>query len=167
MRPPGDGQGKPQFYSEEDVKEILERALTLQGREFSREHLVEMAEELGISEEQLEIAEQRWLEERGTREERAAFLAERRREAVRSLAVYAVVAVFIYLAFLSRLFILPVIAMVAVIPMFFAGLILIVEVSQAFFQTEGEGFDREYEKWLRKRRKRELRRAKRGRELPS
>jgi hypothetical protein len=167
MRPPGDGEGKLQFYSEEDVKEILERALALQGREFSREHLEEMAQELGISAEQLEVAEQRWLEERATRAERVAFIAERRRDAARSLAVYAAVAVFIYLAFLSRLFILPVLAMVAVIPMFFVGLVLIVEVSQAFFQTEGDGFDQEYEKWLSKRRKRELRRARRGRELSS
>jgi DNA-binding transcriptional MerR regulator len=155
------------LYSEDDVKEILERALNLQGREFSREHLVAMAEELGISAEQLEVAEQRWTEERATQAERAAFIAERQREAVRALAVYAAVALFIYLAFLSRLFILPVLAMVAVIPMFFAGLNLIVEVSQAFFHTEGDRFDQEYEKWMTKRRKRELRRARRGRELPS
>ncbi|MEH1765932.1 2TM domain-containing protein [Nostoc sp.] len=49
-------------YNSEDVEQILQIALTdKQEGEFSREQLVEMASELGISTNILEKTEQKWL----------------------------------------------------------------------------------------------------------
>ncbi|MEH2425169.1 MAG: 2TM domain-containing protein [Nostoc sp.] len=49
-------------YDSEDVQQILQIALTRkQEGEFSREQLIEMASELGISSNTLETTEQKWL----------------------------------------------------------------------------------------------------------
>jgi hypothetical protein len=54
-------------YQSEDVQQILQRAMQLQNEgHFSREQLVEMAGEMGISQEILQQAEQVWLAERQT-----------------------------------------------------------------------------------------------------
>ncbi len=50
------------YYSEEEAREILKRAVTLEGQQtgFTREQLEELAEELDISRDALERAEQAW-----------------------------------------------------------------------------------------------------------
>ena len=61
-------------YRSEDVQQILQRTMTRrQEREFSHEQLVEMASELGISADNLQIAEQEWLTQRGKIQERKEF----------------------------------------------------------------------------------------------
>ncbi len=76
-----------QRYSEEAVRRILEQASALQLKEqtdtFSRDQLVEMAEELDISPEYVEKAEAQWLteqEQRPARQEIARPARARRRE---------------------------------------------------------------------------------------
>jgi hypothetical protein len=61
-------------YRSEDVQQILQRAMTRrQEGEFSHEQLAEMASELGISGDNLQIAEQEWLAQRGEIQERKEF----------------------------------------------------------------------------------------------
>jgi 2TM domain len=61
-------------YRSEDVQQILQRAMTRrQEGEFSHEQLVEMASELGISADNLQIAEKEWLAQRGEIQERKEF----------------------------------------------------------------------------------------------
>lgn len=63
------------LYSEEDVRAILKRAVGTHGDTFTREHLEEMAAELGVSEKRLEAAEEGWLAERLETGERDAFIS--------------------------------------------------------------------------------------------
>lgn len=69
-------------YSEDEVQEILHEAMGLQieGREFTHDHLTQMAGELGINATQLAAAESRWQGRRSESGERARFLNERQSE---------------------------------------------------------------------------------------
>jgi hypothetical protein len=102
---------QPSRYSEETAKEILKRAIDLQGdhseADFSREQLLDMARDLGISEASLAKAEQNWLaeqtvseEERMTVEERAAFERHRTQEFRTHLATYLIVNTFLFIIYL-------------------------------------------------------------------
>ncbi|HEY9619260.1 MAG TPA: 2TM domain-containing protein [Crinalium sp.] len=65
----------PDFYSQEDVQQILHLAIARQTDtgEMTRTQLVEIADELGISALDLQLAEQEWIERRSEDEERQAF----------------------------------------------------------------------------------------------
>ncbi|MEH2390369.1 MAG: 2TM domain-containing protein [Nostoc sp.] len=68
-------------YDSEDVQQILQLALTRkQESEFSREQLVEMASELGISSNILETTEQKWLAQQEEERSRRTFNTFQRRE---------------------------------------------------------------------------------------
>ncbi|MBD2519111.1 2TM domain-containing protein [Nostoc sp. FACHB-973] len=68
-------------YNSEDVQKILEIALNdRQEGEFSREQLVEMASELGISANTLEKTEQKWLVQQEEELVRGTFNTLRRRD---------------------------------------------------------------------------------------
>jgi len=67
-------------YDSDDVQKILQIALTRkQEGEFSREQLIEMASELGISPNILEKTEQKWLAEQEEERSRHKFNTFRRR----------------------------------------------------------------------------------------
>jgi 2TM domain len=67
-------------YDSEDVEQILQKALTRKDKgEFSREQLLEMASELGISPNILETTEQKWLAQQEEERLRHRFNAFRRR----------------------------------------------------------------------------------------
>ncbi|MBE8966242.1 2TM domain-containing protein [Nostocales cyanobacterium LEGE 12452] len=67
-------------YDSEDVEQILQKALTRKDKgEFSREQLLEMASELGISSNILETTEQKWLAQQEEQRLRHRFNAFRRR----------------------------------------------------------------------------------------
>ncbi|MBN3963575.1 2TM domain-containing protein [Nostoc sp. NMS8] len=67
-------------YDFEDVEQILQKALTRKDKgEFSREQLLEMASELGISSKMLEATEQKWLAQREEERLRHRFNTFRRR----------------------------------------------------------------------------------------
>ncbi|MEH1818055.1 MAG: 2TM domain-containing protein [Nostoc sp.] len=67
-------------YDSEDVEQILQKALTRKDKgEFSREQLLEMASELGISSKTLEATEQKWLAQQEEERLRHRFNTFRRR----------------------------------------------------------------------------------------
>lgn len=67
-------------YDSEDVEQILQKALTRKDKgEFSREQLLEMASELGISSNILEATEQKWLAQQEEERLRHKFNTFRRR----------------------------------------------------------------------------------------
>ncbi|MEH2115722.1 2TM domain-containing protein [Nostoc sp.] len=67
-------------YDSEDVEQILQKALTRKDKgEFSREQLLEMASELGISSKMLEATEQKWLAQQEEERLRHRFNTFRRR----------------------------------------------------------------------------------------
>ncbi|MHC5744476.1 MAG: 2TM domain-containing protein [Nostoc sp.] len=67
-------------YDSEDVEQILQKALTRKDKgEFSREQLLEMASELGISSNILEATEQKWLAQQEEKRLRHKFNTFRRR----------------------------------------------------------------------------------------
>lgn len=141
-------------YSDEDVREILERALMLQGRDFTWEDLEAMASELGVTREQLEAAEDAWFREGRVEAERAAFIAYRRRRALRKLAKMLAMTALVYLAFVSRIAILPAIAIVAAFPLFFNWIGTVDQLFNAFFAVEGESFEKQFDRWLQRRNRR-------------
>jgi hypothetical protein len=143
-------------YTEEAAKRILQQALDLQMREqdasFSRDQLTEMAQELGISPETLQAAEQQWLREQEGREEREAeqaeiqaFLRDRRQNYKAHLVTYACVNLFLFIISIMGgefWFIYPLLGWGIGIAMH----------TWYVNQTEGETFERELEQWREQRR---------------
>jgi hypothetical protein len=77
-------------YQQEDLQEILNLAIARQGGdpEFTREQLVEIASEMGISTTDLQKAEQEWLVRQGETKERQEFTLYRRRAFQKRLMSY-------------------------------------------------------------------------------
>ncbi|MBH8554413.1 2TM domain-containing protein [Nostocaceae cyanobacterium CENA357] len=85
-------------YDSEDVEKILQIALTRkQEGEFSREQLLEMASELGISASTLEKTEQKWLMEQKEERSRRRLNTSRRRGFWGHLVAYLAVNLFLIL----------------------------------------------------------------------
>jgi hypothetical protein len=79
-------------YEEEDVQEILTRALRVQeSEEGGREALIAAAAELGVSEESLVKAEKEWFQQKAELAERREFEALRKRDFFGHLAAYGIV----------------------------------------------------------------------------
>lgn len=138
----------PAHYSDEEVKAILEVALGLDGKEFSRLDLVTMAQQLGISEAQLQTAENTYFERVEEHHQKQAFIAERRKKALQEGASYAVLSIVAYLAFLSGFGILPAIAVIAFFPLLFMGIYLLAQGVTAIFETTGDDVEKAFDEWL-------------------
>jgi hypothetical protein len=84
-------------YRSDEIQAILQRAMTMkaQGGEFSREQLLEMAEELGIAPETLQSAERQWRQEEKERQKRRVFRTYRRRAFQGHLFAYLLVNAFL------------------------------------------------------------------------
>jgi hypothetical protein len=140
-------------YSEREVKAILARAMDLpdqHGEAFSREQMAELAAELGISEAQLEAAEQTWVAEQQVEAlttQRKAFIRSRRRQMRNGLVGYAVMGGLLYLAFVLEIAVLSLIWPFLMVPMFIIAIILFFGTWEAIFDVEGEDFDKEFAKW--------------------
>ena len=80
-------------YHQEDIQQILNLAIARQakGGEFSREQLVDIAAELGISTESLLEAEREWLVQQGEQQKRAEFNIYRRGKLQKRLGKYLIV----------------------------------------------------------------------------
>ena len=80
-------------YQQEDIQQILNLAIARQasGGEFSREQLVEIAAELGISTDTLQDAEQEWLVQQKEGQKRKEFNAYRRSKFQKRFGKYAIV----------------------------------------------------------------------------
>ncbi len=80
-------------YQQEELQEILNLAIARQGSDtkFTRTQLVEIAEELGISDLDLQIAEKEWLAKSGEQKERQAFDLYRRQNLQKKITSYALI----------------------------------------------------------------------------
>lgn len=87
-----------QSYSQDDVQQILHRALAKrrpEEEEFSEGQLQEIALELGISDQDLELARQEWLEIQQERQEQQEFQQYRRGKFHSHLVRYGIVNTFL------------------------------------------------------------------------
>ena len=140
-------------YRSEDVQEILQRALVLkQSGAYSREQLVEMATELGISPETLQDAEQEWLAQRDGARERRLFNAYRRKKFRAHLIPYLAVNTFLVLINLTtdRSYFW------AIFPILGWGLGLFFHGWSAY-QTEGDDYEAKFQIWHKQRQQKERR----------
>ncbi len=82
-------------YSQEDVQQILKLAIARQAddtdREFSYQQLLEIAAELNIPLESLQIAEREWVDQRGEIQKRQEFNSYRLGRFKKQLGKYAIV----------------------------------------------------------------------------
>jgi 2TM domain len=89
----------PEYYSQEDVQQILQLAIAKRAidGDFSRVQLLEMADELGISPENLQQAETQWLAKQDEFKERQQFDIYRRNQLKQNFVRYLIVNVFLIL----------------------------------------------------------------------
>ncbi|BAZ09267.1 hypothetical protein NIES4071_10740 [Calothrix sp. NIES-4071] len=82
-------------YTQEDIQRILHLAIVRQARdqekEFSYEQLQEIASELEISKETLNLAESDWMVQQGEVQQRLAFSAYRQKQFHKRIGNYAIV----------------------------------------------------------------------------
>lgn len=139
-------------YNQEEIQQILHLAISKQSYEgdFTREQLLEIAAELEISPENLEVAEQEWLALQGEMQKRQAFNTYRIGRLKKSLGKYAIVNTFLVLlnlvsaGYLSwSLYIL-----------LFWGLGLGLNTWNNF-HLQGEEYERAFQQWYRKYQMRE------------
>jgi hypothetical protein len=134
-------------YHQEDIQQILNLAIARQanGGEFSREQLVEIATELGISTDTLLEAERDWQIQQGEQQKRSEFNLYRRGKLQKRVGKYLIVNSFLVgLNFISAgelswsLYIL-----------LFWGLGLGLGAWNTY-QLQGEEYEQAFRKWYRK-----------------
>ena len=137
-------EAMPETYNEESVQQILKIAMSRQGQsgDLTRSQLQDIADELGISEDNLVAAEQTWDIQKQERDDRHAFAAHRqsllRKGVVRCLIVSSAL-------ILSNMLINRHIVW-AIYPVLIWGLLLSLQAWRTY-QTEGEDYDRAFRRW--------------------
>ncbi len=88
-----------QSYDQQDVQQILQLAIARQdrGETLTREHLLEMADELGISPESLLAAEKDWLTKQSEFQQKQDFDLYRRRKFQKNTERFLIVNTFLVL----------------------------------------------------------------------
>lgn len=133
-------------YHQEDIQQILQIAIARQAYEgeFTREQLLEIAAELEISPECLQVAEKEWLIQQSDNQRRQEFNKSRRRKIQKRLGKYAISNSFLLLLDLVSgggiswsLYI-----------MLFWGLFLGLDVWNTY-QAQGEDYERAFQNWQR------------------
>lgn len=133
-------------YHQEDIQQILQIAIARQAYEgeFSREQLLEIAAELEISPECLQVAEREWLAQQADLQKRQDFNVYRRGQLQKRFGNYAIVNSFLVLLNLVNagelswsLYIL-----------LFWGLGLGLNTWNTY-QSKGEEYERAFQKWHR------------------
>lgn len=134
-------------YQQEDIQQILNLAIARQASsgEFSREQLLEIASELGISTQTLREAEQEWLVKQGDQQQRQQFNLYRRSQLQQRFAKFLIINSFLVgLNFISAgalswsLYIL-----------LFWGLGLALNAWNTF-HMQGEEYEQAFQRWNRK-----------------
>lgn len=84
-------------YRQEDIQQILNLAIAQEANdgEFSRDQLMEIAAELGISPQRLQEAEQEWLLQHQEQQKRREFDIHRRRHLQKKVGKYVIVNTFL------------------------------------------------------------------------
>ncbi|MBR8836203.1 MAG: 2TM domain-containing protein [Stigonema ocellatum SAG 48.90 = DSM 106950] len=137
------------FYNQEDVQQILGLAIARhaldKNKEFSYDQLLEIAAELEISPESLNLAEREWLAQQGELQQRQAFNAHRQGRFKKRLGNYVIVnAVLLLVDLLGggglswSLYVL-----------LFWGLAVGLDGWNTY-QTKGEDYEVAFQKWYRK-----------------
>ena len=140
------------YYSQEDVHQILEVAIAHQAEkvgqmELTREQLLEIADDLGISATELEIAERTWMMHRGEQRDRQAFDRFRRQRFQQRLVRYLIVnGGLAAIAWISTESLLGV-----PLIMLFWGMFLALDAWNTFFQR-GDRYEAAFQRWCRRRR---------------
>lgn len=133
-------------YHQEDIQQILQIAIARQAYqgEFSREQLLEIAAELEISPECLQLAEQEWTAQQSDIQKRQDFNKFRRRKLQKRVGNYVIANSFLVLLNLVgtgglswSLYI-----------MLFWGLVLGLDTWNTY-QTQGEEYERAFQNWHR------------------
>lgn len=134
-------------YQQEDIQQILNIAITRQsnGGEFSREQLIEIADELGISAETLLEAEQEWLIQQEQRQKHREFNLYRHSQLKKRFGKYLIVN-----SFLVGLNVLTAGGLSwSLYILLFWGLGLGLNAWNTY-QLEGEEYERAFQTWYRK-----------------
>ena len=135
-------------YQQEDIQQILNLAIAHQakdGGEFSREQLVEIAAELGISTQTLLEAEQEWLVQQEERQKHRDFNMYRHAQLKKRFGKYLIVN-----SFLVGLNLLTAGALSwSLYILLFWGLWLGLSAWNTY-QLQGEEYERAFKKWYRK-----------------
>ncbi|MCH2048738.1 MAG: 2TM domain-containing protein [Trichodesmium sp. ALOHA_ZT_67] len=137
-----------QTYAQDDVQQILQLALVnrSEGGEFTKVQLLEIAQEMGVSPEELAVAEQEWLSQRGEFQEKQIFNQVRREKLKQGAIKYGIVNSFLLLLNLvtSHTFSwsLPILLL--------WGLWLALDAWKTF-QIEGENYENAFQRWRLKK----------------
>jgi hypothetical protein len=133
-------------YSQEDIQEILSIALaecSTLDTDLPHAQLLEIAQELGISTEMIELAKDQWLNQQQVVEKHQEFNRYRRSKLQDRLSKYAIVNscliplnFFIGFGVPWSLYVLA-----------SWGVVRGVSAWQVFFQRQGYGYDRAFQKW--------------------
>ena len=136
-------------YSQEDVQQILNIALAQHpstGTELSYAQLLEIADELRISPDTLELAKNKWLSQQGASEKFQEFEAYRRSRFQDKLGKYAITnTCLVALNFLTG-FGVP----WSLFVLIFWGMGFGLDAWRFFYQRQGQAYDRAFQNWERK-----------------
>jgi hypothetical protein len=164
----------PKRYSDEEAREILKRAVDFQQQdefEYTRDQLFDIGREMGLSQEAIVKAEQAYVGKRGVEtpvvpkttsfeipveEEEIAFRRHRMQEFRQHLNAYGIVMTFLFLINLFTgmddiWFVYPALGWGIGVAFHFFH----------FRQTEGDDYEKEFDKWSAKRAKRIRKRQRR------
>lgn len=137
-----------QTYAQDDAQQILQIALAhhSEGGELTKAQVLEIAQEMGISPEELTAAEQEWLAKRGEFQEKQTFNQLRQNQLKQSLIKYAIVNSFLMLLNLvtahTLSWSLPILLL--------WGLWLALDAWKTF-QLEGEEYEKAFQRWRLKK----------------
>ncbi|MEA5616329.1 2TM domain-containing protein [Cronbergia sp. UHCC 0137] len=130
-------------YNSEEMQQILQKAFVRKQKgEFSREQIIEIASELGVSTESLQVAEQEWLIQEVDMKKRQKFNTHRKREFKSHLISFMGVN---GLLILINLFTSPGYFW-AIFPILGWGLGLFFHGMKAY-KTQGELYEHDFQQW--------------------
>ncbi|MEB3340255.1 2TM domain-containing protein [Okeania sp.] len=135
-------------YAQDDVQQILQLALANRSEagELTKAQVLEIAQEMGISPEELLAAEQKWLAQRNELEEKLVFNQVRQEKLKESAIKYAIVNSFLVLLNLvtthSLSWSLPILLL--------WGLWLALDAWKTF-QVKGEDYEKAFQRWRLKK----------------
>ncbi|KJH70972.1 2TM domain-containing protein [Aliterella atlantica] len=133
-------------YNQEDIQQILQIAIARQAddTEFSHEQLVEIAQELEITPECLQIAEKEWSSQQSSIRQRQDFNLYRRSRLQKRFGNYAIANSFFVLLNLANAGELT----WSIYILLFWGLGVGLDAWNTF-QSQGDDYERAFQKWYR------------------
>lgn len=130
-------------YNSDEMRQILQKAFTRQQQgEVSREQIIEIASELGVSSQSLQAAEQEWLLQEVEVKKRQRFNAQRRGQFKSHLIAFLGVNGFLIVL---NLLTSPAYFW-AIFPILGWGLGLFFDAMKAY-KTSGESYEHDFQEW--------------------